>query len=696
MKHDDVFNQILKNLSNFHKSENANNSSYRIEKEVITSLISLYGVLSKNSTSFDAQIQQEMAEMQLSCNCSAVRPSLSELLCMCRINQKLFYSGIHSEEDVACLVLLYISQIWLEKQPYEHSANLSENTEEFMKTSASLCQSYSCKSLKICLKKDNTHFFFLFYYFYLFLVLEKYKLIEDGYNPWSEGLVTNWIYLPLEGTINLVYFNYLITKDKAGFSKLTSYSDKEFKANEITQYDCGYITNGDQTVCLDQKEMICLFEKEIFTPGEVSRDEIKKYINYPMQWFSCFHIFSSKTEPDENTLKIIKALRDFQNYASIDGLYGYGNNNSYKILANIDECNFNVRGILYDNMFGNASTWIKSTVFRELQLSTIWHLEKIHDIVMDHLGKFVKNASFLAVDQNTNISDKKQLFSTLYRKVNNYKFSKNIIDKFKDNALIQMVAWLFLSEIYAYIKTEVIISKYMVDNADSFKKNDGYFPEKVPTNIYVILADLSLCEKNDDNRPTSICDNIEKYYKQQDIFLKEDINELIQLTKTVIFRFYGDTMVQIQGPQNCTLRQFMTVSLVLVKSQKGTNIFPKITEFKFYGHATQRLSVFKYLTDLQQRCGLKQILFASKLFERQNNIFIKTSHIKLYDKFVVDIYTKILEYLDEKIPILKTGSKTEAEKAEKQLNEKVTPYGLLMFMNDITVNLFDKLLDEMP
>lgn len=140
----------------------------------------------------------------------------------------------------------------------------------------------------------------------------------------------------------------------------------------------------------------------------------------------------------------------------------------------------------------------------------------------------------------------------------------------------------------------------------------------------------------------------------------------------------------------------MTVSLVLVKSQKGKTIFPKVPEFKFYGHQTQRLSVHEFLTSQELGLDLKRVLFASKLFEHQNHAFIKSSRIDLYDEFIVKFYGKIMGFLHEKIPIIKNGNRNEAEALENKLKERYTPYSILKSLYDITLDIIDKLSDEMP
>lgn len=678
-------------IGNYQNLEINDAFSEEVQRSICTSLMSLYILLSKQCPSFNSDVHSLMKQLGYHNNFSSIKPSMHELKCMCERNLRLFTEGTH-EHTIIFEITHYIRILASEctnEYSYENMQYIWYNQFE-----------NSCFLFENDILQQNNelgYVLYVFFYYYLFLILEKENLIVDNYEPWNACLVNNWIYLPFEGSVNLVYFNYLINPGKGRSSKSLEASCDKFKENMLSKCDCGFMSSTKHQLNINKKELIFLLDPTLDkNVDKISKDELRKYIKIPLSWLTCFHIASKKDISNETEIKLIKVLHDIEIHSGIKGLCTYGDYSVYKVLSNIDECNFNVRAILYNNIFGNVSTCIKSTIFRDLPLSTIWHLERTHDIVMDHLGNFVKHANCFAVNKNTSISDKEQLFSLLRRKIKNYSFNNNFSDKFRDNALIQMIAWLFLSEIYAYIKTEVIISKYMVDNVEGFNENDGYFPEKVPADLHVVFEDLSLWKNNGDGNSTTICDDVESFYRQQDIFLKEDINVLIQLTRTVIFRFYGDTMVQIQGPQNCTLRQFMTVSLVLVKSQKGTNIFPKIPEFKFYGHSTQRLSVYKYLTDPQQTCDLKQVMFASKLFERQNNAFIKTSRIDLYDKFIIDAYTKILEYLDKKIPILKTGSKTAAEKEEKKLNEKVTPYALLMSVYDVTINLFDKFLGETP
>ncbi|MCM1167410.1 MAG: hypothetical protein NC299_16575 [Lachnospiraceae bacterium] len=723
MEHNDVLKQILKNLSsavsakhfripqclkstykcgksyrlkkfhwrhnNFHKLEIDDAFSEEVQSSVYTSLTSLYRILSNYSPNFNSETEDQMKLLECNKNFSKVKPSFNELRCMCERNLRLFPKD--SREYKVIFEFAHYMRILDFDRNNDAMQQVWEN--HFSDT----CFSFEADILPRYYEFGFV--FYAFFYFYLFLVLEKEGLIYEEFKPWEVCLVNNWIYLPLEGTVNLVYFNYLINPHKDSFSEFVTLDGSERDANTLCQYDCGFISNNCQKLSLNQHELIFLLDATQYN-GNNKADEgqIKKYVNTPVKWLKCFHVVTKKANTFNATLlKLIKALYDIEENSAIEGLCAYEDYSAYKVLANVDECNFTVRGILYKNIFGNVSTCIKSTVFRDLPLSTIWELEHLHDTVMDHLGNFAKRACDVwFTDENTDDKYKENLLVDLMAKIDNYQFKEEFKDDFKDNALVQIVAWLFLAEIYAYLKTEVIISDYMNSHIQAINDSRGYCPKEVPTDLNVVFEDLSIYRNKGNSCFTNTNFTLDHFYRMHAVFDEENIPELIENTRTAMLYFFADTLLFIKHPQNCSLRQFLAVSLILVKTKKGSSIFPKIPEFNHYGHATQRLSVHEYLKDTTGEYSLKRVLFASKLFEHQMHAFIQTSRHDLYYKLIIASYKKIMNYLDEKIPIIKDGRKSHAEKAEKTLSPKFSSYQLLMSVYDITVNLFDKLLDDIP
>lgn len=671
--------------SNFQKLEIEDAFSEEVQSSIYTSLITLYRILSNHSSDFNSDIENQMKLLKCNKNFSNVKPSFNELRCMCERNLCLF-SKDSREYKVIFEFAHYMRILYF----YSDNDNMQQVWEDHF---SDTCFLFETDFLSRYYKLGCA--FFAFFYYYLFLILEKEGLIHEDYKPWEESLVNNWIYLPLEGTVNLVYFNFLINPNKNKFSKFISLDLSRCEENILCQYDCGFTSNKRQLLALNKHELIFLLDpsrnKE---DNKADEGQIKKYINTSVKWIKCFHAVIKKANTfNETLLKLIKALHDIEMNLVVEKAHKQEAYSIYKVLANTDECNFSVRGILYKNIFGKVSTCIKSTVFRDLPLPTIWNLEHTHDTVMNHLGCFAKwVCNIWVTDEETDDNDKEELFDDVIAKIKNFQFKEEFTDNFKDNALVQIVAWLFLAEIYAYLKTEVVISAYMNEHIQAINNSNGYFFEKVPENLNVVFEDLSIYRNNGNGNFNKTSLTLDHFYKMHIIFSKVNISELIKDTKAAMLNFFADTLLFIKGPQNCSLRQFLAVSLILVKTKKGSTIFPKIPELKHYWHATQNLSAYEYLTDPTWGYNLKQILFASKIFEHQRHAFIQTSRFDLYYMLIISSYKKIMDYLDEKIPIIKDGKKSHAEKAEKTLLPKLTSYQLLMSVYDITINLFDKLM----
>lgn len=369
MGHDDVLKEILKYLKESRQINNLNIFEQDVMRTIRTSPVSLYAILAKIERGVELDIQEQMEQRSQPDNYSSVFPSTNQLLCMCKVNENLFDENTFDKMVAYSITDFLGTTVLISSKP--------ECIEGFSviwyKETESLWNFWE-KSISI---KENyfVYKFYAIYYYYLFIVLEENFLVEDSFKPNKDVLLNNWIYLPLEGTVNLVYFNFIINPNKAKFGKTIDLNDSVFKPNVISQYDCGFRETTQQTPCINVNELIFFLNPDINTIKDIDNDVVKKYIDIPLKWFACMHIVVPQKYND-SVLKLIKVLYDISHNSNIKAFCNRDNKFSiYKVLSNVDECNFNVRGILYDNYFGNVSTGIKSTIFRELSLGIIEKME---------------------------------------------------------------------------------------------------------------------------------------------------------------------------------------------------------------------------------------------------------------------------------------------------------------------------------
>lgn len=553
-------------------------------------------------------------------------------------------------------------------------------------------------------------------YVYLYIVLDKARLIQNKIDFWCPNSIDNLLFLPLEGIVNLGYFQYLISPNKEMYCKEVIYNKEEndfgqlirFKKDEITsisitQFDCGYIDKSNKNTSLrfsDLVEMISVLKgQNNFVNGNVyDYNNYKNLLEISTDWLKLFHIFTADSKTDNAKIKIKKVLYDTSCYFSGKNEFPREKFTCCRILGKSDECNYMVNGILYPNLYGTVTSCIKSIAFRELNLETIHYLEGIRKTVMSHLGEFVSDYKSMLNSEKLDHDTKKAHFERTIKMVEDYKLKSVPSDSaLRNNALIQIVAWEFISEIYSHLKVEVVVCEYLKNNDAIIRDTYGYSPDKVPVELEVYLDSLEIvtcnpkCEQCQDPIENN---NLEYFYRNQSVFKNKDIKSLIEITKGTILKFFSDTHLNY-AKKHCSLRQFMTVSLLLVKRQKRKEGLANIPEFKYYNSQKRSLSVRTLLTDPDINCTLKDVAFASKIMDYQNHVFIKTSHVEWYNDLAILSYKKIINFFEEKIPILKTGEKSKATNEDASLEERITPLDLLISAYDITVNLFDKLLDDL-
>lgn len=398
---------------------------------------------------------------------------------------------------------------------------------------------------------------------------------------------------------------------------------------------------------------------------------------------------------DLTLLKLLKVLHDTGSSTAMKVLTNDGTNHSiFKVLANFDECNFNVRGVWCNNKYGNISTCVKSIIYRDLELNTIWELEKIHETILRDFGEL---ANYKCWNQEKNMSDLKifKNIESCQRKVDEFEFTTNCKTKpYNDNVLIQMVAWQFLSEIYSYLKNNLTMQKYVNDNFKNLCNGYGYLPEEISPEMNVLLKSTTVVryvKKENYYEDTNI--PIEAFYSKQPAFASENISELVDLTRSIILNYFADHLLDIRGEQNCSLHKFLSASLLLVKSKKGKNIFPMVPNSQYYGYSTQRMSVYELL--IRKEHDLKSVAFGSTLLEYQTQVFKYPKSIFLFNKLILQIYTKIINYLDERIPFLKSGKKASIDKIELVFDKPVSPYELLLSLYNISTTFIDSILEDL-
>lgn len=694
-------------------------------RRIYNCLISLYFILKeKYGDEIDNQIEECMKKAVLPTNSSAVKPSKFEVLGMCHRNMELFPDDT-LENNISRLIfwLAFYNSNSL-AIVYEKS-NQEEFEQKWEKTLSYVCEKFEMKNSP---DEDynQTSLALAFLYLYIYIILQKEELIQEDLDFWSSNSIDFSIYLPLDGTVNLGYFQYLITKNKTQYCKkvifddamdngLTICDDKsQIEKIIITQFDCGFISNASQKTEVffyQLVELISVQKKDWPFLSELDNYDYNNYKNLleaSTDWLKLFHVFSSGMQNNEAKIKLKKCLYDTSCHFSGTDVFPTEKFTCCKILAKIDECNFMVRGIIYPNLYGKVTTCVKSIIFRELPLKTTHYLEIMHNTVMSHLGTFVYALYQMCVKKEVCAEYKKEYCEKVKKAVDGFDFNNiSFDDELRNNVLVQMVSWVFIAEIYAYLKTEVVICEYLKDNEEIIRDFSGYSPDLIPELYEVWLDDLTIkrpkttilmyegCPIGGKVKYEVLNEDLESFYKKHKLFADKDIKELITKTKSAIIRFFGDTHIE-QLEKQCTLRQFMTVSLLIAKPQKGKGSLPNVPEFKFYNSKKRNLSVRTLITDPNIKCMYKDIAFVSKIMEYQNHSFIATSRLDLYNDLVITAYKKITDYFEQQIPIIKTGSIEKAHREDEQLERKITPYELLVSVYRITIDIFDKLLDEMP
>ena len=684
-------------------------------------LISLYFILKeKYGDEIDNQIEKCMKKAALPTNSSSIKPSKIEILGMCHRNMEQFDTD-SLERDIAYLILL-LADFNYNRSRIEGDEKKACKFEQKWETALT----HICKSFGVvnCPNENynQTGLALSFLYLYLYIVLKKDKTIKRTLDFWSSNSVDFSIYLPLEGMVNLGYFQYLINKNKTKYCKEVNFDDavkngltirvdkSQIEKIKITQFDCGFVSNAQlkfsqlvELISVLKKGRVCFDETEVY-----DYDNYKNLLEVSTGWLKLFHVFIEKTCDDQAKIKLKKCLYDTSCHFAGTGDFSSQKFTCSRILAKIDECNFMVRGIIYTDLYGKVVTCIKSIIFREFPLKTIHYLEDVHNTVMSHLGTFVYALNRMCVKKEVCSEYKKEYCDKVIRAVDGFDFNNISFDnELRGNTLVQMVSWEFIAEIYAYLKTEVVICEYLRGNDQIIRDFSGYSPDLVPE-FYEVWLDEATVKRPEVTilefegylcppKVNYVCleKELKDFYMEQKAFANKNISDLITNTKSAIIRFFGDTHIE-QSEKRCTLRQFMTVSLLIAKRQKGKGSLPNVPEFKYYNSEKRNLSVHTLLTDPNIKCMYKDIAFASKIMEYQNHSFIATSRLDLYNDLVITAYKKITDYFEQQIPIIKTGSIEKSHREDKQLERKITPYELLVSVYHITIDIFDKLLDEMP
>lgn len=675
MEHKRIFDEILKRLSTYPFLLEGDIFSFEVYTMINTSLFSLWDILYSIQHS-----SNRFPGIKLTGN----MPSLQENIEMCSSLTNCFYDN--SPEKALSIVFESYSLL--------ASRNFNSKEEDLENEVRKHIDDFYYQTQYTCPINRKKSLFGLFY-LYIYIVLEEIELIEDDIKLWNQKLVDYVIYLPFEGTISIESFqfffspysgklsspiNFMNKRNEQGRKLLLSYSD--IRENGISQYDCGFKAPGNVKISLKKSELIEILyilnncnDQVLFN---YDQNKNKNLLKIPLEWLALFHVCTNTTESN-GCFKLIKTLKD------VEVFWGEKNKKKisiYQILANANACNFNVRGIIYDDLYGNITICIKSILFRELDSKTIYLLEDKHDTIMDHLGNFIDALTPLFYD--INVEEASDLKDFMIKSIQDFTGGLKQDPTVESNAIIQFVSWLFLSEIYSYLSTQLSILKYLDDNIDILKDSNGYNPNLISKSDIIHFKDF---KSKYFNRRMS------KNYRQHPIFNNSNINDLIDKTIKAILNFYADTY-RFQDKKCLTLRQFMAVSLVIVKAEQGR--FRKIPENKFYGYATKRLNVSRLLNTPIEQLALIDILIGSNLFDLQNQVFIDGSHIELRNKVITCACQKIIQYIELQLPILRIRDKNKAKKDDNLLKNKLTPSVLLDAVYDITVNLFDKLLDENP
>lgn len=675
MEHKRIFDEILKRLATYPFRLENNIFSFVVYTMINASLFSLWDILYNIQQSSD-----RFPGLELTGNMPSLRGNIE----MCSSLTNCFYDN--SPEKALAIVFESYSLL--------ASRNFDAKEDDLESEVRRHIDDFYYQSQYILPINEQKTLLGLFY-LYIYIVLEKIGLIEDDLKLWNQKLIDHVVYLPLEGTISIESFQFFFSPysdklsspisfmkkcDEHGRKLLLSYSD--IRKNGISQYDCGFKALGNNKYSLIKSELteILYILSHYADVGIVKYEtnNVKNLLDIPLEWLTLFHIYTSNTEND-SWIKLVKAVKDVEIFWTEKSKK---KNSIYQILAKVNACNFNVRGIIYNDLYGNITICIKSILFRELEPSMIYLLEDKHDTIMHHLGNFFEalTSLFYGID----VKEASCLKDTLIESIQDYTCSLKRDPKDENNAIIQFVSWLFLSEIYSYLSTQLSILKYLDDNIDILKDSNGYNPNLISKSDTIRFKDFK--SKYFNRR-------ISKNYRQHSIFNNSNINDLIDKTVKAILNFYADTY-RFQDKKCLTLRQFMAVSLVIVKAEQGR--FRKIPEDKFYGYATKRLNVSRLLNTPIEQLTLIDILIGSNLFDLQNQIFIDESHIELRNKVITRSCQKIIQYIEFQLPILHIRDKNKAKKDDDLLENKLTPSVLLDAVYDITVNLFDKLLGETP
>lgn len=260
MNHNDVLNEIASYLSSCEQLMSNGIFSDEVKSSIYNSIFSLYNILSKQDLCFNTEVQKILNQIPDLKNYSDIKPSLFELICMCKFNEQMFLDSDFNI-SLANMITMYINHIYFSSK--ESSQNQLGCVRNF---------TYKAHQINQFL---STYDFLVYFYYYLFIIFEKVGLIDDEFEPWDECLVSYTIYLPIEGVINLVYFNYIVNPQKGDFSELILRDDHKFDIRKISQYDCGF-KKESYKFKTNEKQFVFWLDEGIKEIKDVNKDLLKK------------------------------------------------------------------------------------------------------------------------------------------------------------------------------------------------------------------------------------------------------------------------------------------------------------------------------------------------------------------------------------------------------------------------------------
>lgn len=495
----------------------------------------------------------------------------------------------------------------------------------------------------------------------------------------------------------MAFFNFLINPNKKHFNQPIDDND-QFNDKMISQYDCGFKGELAKQPNLIAENFAIQYDNSNKVKIE---NPASKYVENPIDWLKAFHVVKGEVKYDLPLFKTLKLINDTERYADNIRFKKRDNINVSKVLANVDEGNYSVRGVWCDNDYGIISTCIRSIIFRDLELNVIDRLEDMHETVFGHLGHF-RNYNFEKLDKSFCLN----FFVYASNEVSNYKFNvRKINDAFSQNPLVQLISWQYISEFYAYIKTELTITQYIINNFIGICNRRGYKPEIVDLNNNVMLDENLKVIRFVEHYGMYTGLNIADYYISQPSFnndnnSKNKIADLINRTRSLILNCWPDPLLELRGEQNCSLRQFMTASLLLVKTGKNQNFLKAVPNYIFYGHDNnnKNSSVGRLISDVLdgKKRNLKYMALISRLMAAQHLVIVDPEFLCLRNTVILNIYSKIQKFMDDQIPLLKHQTKTAAEEIDRNSKRWVTPYELLLSLEDFTTKVIDKVYEQLP